>query len=216
MNIVWFQSRLSWGAMLLAAGSALHLFAQPPAQPSFGQQLAVGRADYFKDIEGDRAADVRARREFTALAREQPVNPTVQAYLGSLDLLEAARTLAVWNKHALSQQGLRELDSAVEQDPSDLEARFIRAATTWHLPFFFHRREQAENDFAYIAPRAQDAVAKGLLPAALGAAALDYYGQMLSEKSDHAAARTAFEAAVRIDVTSPAGQDASRRLKRTD
>ena len=116
----------------------------------------------------------------------------------------------------LSQQGLRELDNAVDRDPSNLEARFIRAATTWHLPFFFHRREQAENDLAYIAPRAADAVAKGILPPQLGAAALDYYGQVLSEKSDHNAARDAYQAAVRIDQSSPGGQDASRRLKQTD
>ncbi len=52
------------------------------------------------------------------------------------------------------------MDQAVNRAPDDLEARFIRAASTWHLPFFFKRRDQAASDFAYIAPRAEAAVAK--------------------------------------------------------
>ncbi len=183
---------------------------------SFAQRLASARTAYFKDLQGDHDAHAQAREQFAALAKERPGDAVVQAYIGSLDLLDAARTWAFWNKHVLSQQGLRELDQAVDHDPSNLEARFIRAATTWHLPFFFHRREQAESDLAYIAPRAADAVAKGALPPQLGAAALDYYGQVLSERSDHSAARDAYETAVRIDQASPGGQDASRRLKEAD
>jgi tetratricopeptide (TPR) repeat protein len=187
------------------------------AAPSpFQQRLASARAAYFKDLQGDHDAHAQARDQFAVLAMERPNDAVVQAYIGSLDLLDAARTWAFWNKHVLSQQGLNELDQAVDRDPTSLEARFIRAATTWHLPFFFHRREQAESDLAYIAPRAADAVAKGTLPPQLGAAALDYYGQVLSERSDHSAARDAYQTAVRIDQSSPGGQDASRRLKQAD
>jgi tetratricopeptide (TPR) repeat protein len=182
----------------------------------FERRLNAARVAYFKDLQGDHEAHAQARELFNTLVREKPNDAVVQAYIGSLDLLDAARTWAFWNKHTLSQQGLRELDQAVQQDPTSLEARFIRAATTWHLPFFFHRREQAESDLAYIAPRASEAVAKGTLAPQLGAAALDYYGQVLSEKSDHTAARNAYEAAVRIDQASPGGQDASRRLKQFD
>jgi hypothetical protein len=189
---------------------------QAATQLSFDQRIAMARASYFKDIEGDHDAHERAREQFAALAKERPGDTVVQAYIGSLDLLDAARTWALWNKHVLSQQGLRELDQAVEHDPANLEARFIRAATTWHLPSFFHRHEQAESDLAYIAPRAAAAAAKGTLPPQLGAAALDYYGQVLSEKSDHSAARDAYQAAVRIDESSPAGKDALRRLKQAD
>jgi tetratricopeptide (TPR) repeat protein len=206
------QTGLLFGAWIFSAGMAV---AQAP-NPSYAQRLASARAAYFKDLEGDHVAHDQARQQFAALAKERPGDAVVQAYLGSLDLLDAARTWAFWNKHVLSQQGLRELDAAVDQDPASLEARFIRAATTWHLPFFFHRREQAEIDLAYIAPRAAEAVAKGTLPPQLGAAALDYYGQVLSDKSDHTAARDAYQAAVRIDQSSPGGQDASRRLKQTD
>jgi hypothetical protein len=203
-------------AMANALPSAAPDVEQHAADPGFNQRLASARATYFKDLEGDHEAHDQARQQFAALAKERPDNTVVQAYIGSLDLLEAARTWAFWNKHVLSQQGLHELDDAVNQDPGNLEARFIRAATTWHLPFFFHRREQAESDLAYIAPRAADAVAKGMLPPQLGAAALDYYGQVLSDKSNPTAARDAYQTAVRIDQSSPGGQDASKRLKQID
>jgi hypothetical protein len=72
------------------------------------------------------------------------------------------------------------MDQAVNRALDDLEARFIRVASTWHLPFFYRRRDQAASDFTFIAPRAEAAVEKGLLPPELAAAALDYYGQVRS------------------------------------
>jgi hypothetical protein len=222
MKFVSLPSCLFGAALVLsssisyAVDSSSSAIDRQTAPSPFTHRLASARTAYFKDIQGDRDAHAQAREQFAALAKERPDDTVVQAYIGSLDLLDAARTWAFWNKHVLSQQGLRELDQAVDRDPANLEARFIRAATTWHLPFFFHRREQAESDLAYIAPRAADAVAKGSLPPQLGAAALDYYGQVLSEKSDPTAAKTAYETAVRIDQSSPGGMDASRRLKQAD
>ncbi len=105
------------------------------------------------------------------------------------------------------------MDQAVNRAPGDLEARFIRAASTWHLPFFYKRREQAASDFAMIAPQAEAAAAKGTLPPELAAAALDYYGQVLIDRSDSHGAKQAFEAAVRIDSASPGGRDALKRLR---
>jgi hypothetical protein len=179
----------------------------------FKQRLAEARQQYFADLQGNRAAAEKARASFAALSTDFPNNPVVDAYSGSLELLDAARTWAVWDKRRLANEGLAKLDQAVNQAPGDLEARFIRAASTWHLPFFYKRRAQAADDFSYIAPRAESAVAKGTLPPELGAAALDYYGQVLIDRSDNYGAKQAFEAAVRIDGSSPAGRDASKRLR---
>jgi hypothetical protein len=176
-------------------------------------RLAEARQQYFSDLQGNRAAAAGARASFAALSRDDPNNPVVDAYSGSLELLDAARTWAVWDKRRLANEGLAKMDQAVNRAPDDLEARFIRAASTWHLPFFYNRRTQAADDFSYIAPRAEAAVAKGALPPELAAAALDYYGQVLVERSDNDGAKQAFEAAVRIDSASPAGRDASQRLR---
>jgi hypothetical protein len=184
-----------------------------PVAVSFQQRLAEARAQYFADLQGNRAAAEKARASFAALSRDYPGNAVVDAYSGSLELLDAARTWAIWDKRRLANEGLQKMDQAVNRAPTDLEARFIRAASTWHLPFFYKRREQDASDFTMIAPQAEAAAAKGTLPPELAAAALDCYGQVLIDRSDSHGAKQAFEAAVRIDGTSPGGRDALKRLR---
>ena len=186
---------------------------QAAKSPSFEHRLAEARTQYFADLQGNRAAADKARASFASLSRDYPQDPVVDAYSGSLELLDAARTWAIWDKRRLANEGLRKMDQAVNRAPGDLEARFIRAASTWHLPFFFKRREQAASDFSLIAPQAEAAAAKGTLPPELAAAALDYYGQVLIDRSDSHGAKQAFEAAVRVDGASPGGRDALKRLR---
>ena len=176
-------------------------------------QLAAARAAYYSGLEGDSAASNEAKQRFDALMREHPRDSTVEAYCGSLELLEAARTWAFWRKHSLSVEGLNAMDSAVAASPSDLEARFVRALTTWHLPFFFHRKQQAEQDLAFLGPQMEQAARTGALPPPLAAAALDYWGQVLEEQDAPDRARSAFLAAVRVDKASPGGADALKRLR---
>jgi hypothetical protein len=199
-------------ALLLFHGAATAQGLQSVRPAGFEQRLAEARRQYFADLQGDRAAASRAQASFAALSRDFPADPVVEAYSGSLELLDAARTWAVWNKRKLANDGLAEMDQAVSRAPNNLEARFIRAASTWHLPFFYGRRKQAADDFTFIAPRAEAAAKKGTLPPELAAAALDYYGQVLIDRSDNHGAKQAFEAAVRVDGSSPGGRDALKRL----
>ena len=182
------------------------------ATPDLAQQVGAARLDYFRGLTGDGDAADRAQAEFASLERAHPRDATVMAYEGSLQLLDAARTWAVWNKHKLATEGLAKLDRAVEIAPEDLEVRFIHAETTWHLPFFYHRKEQAEQDFAFIAPRAELAAVRGTLAPQIAAAALDNYGHILAGKGDSSGARQVFLAAVRVDSASPGGRDASKHL----
>jgi hypothetical protein len=224
------QTRKRLVLLLAAAGTVPALFAvtlstsdgvgdarASGTHTAFASRLAEARRAYFDDLEGKRGADDSARQQFAALEAERPHEPVLDAYLGSLELLESARTFAVWRKHTLAAEGLEKLDTAVSRAPDNLEARFVRALTTWHLPFFFHRKDQAEQDLSYIGPRAEQAARQGSLPAPLAAAALDYWGQILAERDgDRSAgpAREAFAAAVRVDPSSPGGVDASKRLGR--
>jgi hypothetical protein len=183
------------------------------ADTAFDQRLAEGRRQYFANLQGDHAAGDKARASFAALVHDYPDRPVVGAYSGSLELLEAARTWAIWDKRRLANEGLQKMDQAVNRAPGDLEARFIRAASCWHLPFFYKRKEQAANDFTVIAPQAEAAAARGTLTPPLAAAALYYYGQVLVDRSDSHGAKQAFEAAVRVDSSSPAGRDAQKHLR---
>lgn len=197
---------------ILIAGLLLLLPIAARAQ-NYRQQLAAARAAYFQAVDGGNAAAAKARAEFSALHAARPDDAVISVYLGSLDLLDAAHTWAVWKKHSLSEKGLGEMDNAVDQAPGNLEVRFIRAATTWSLPSFFHRRQQSEADIARIAPRAEAAAHNGTLTPMLASAALDYYGRMLAGRGNHIGAVQAFEAAIRVDSTSPGAKDASKRLR---
>jgi tetratricopeptide (TPR) repeat protein len=209
------MKRLAIG-LLLAAGTACgqtFISSTTAGGPNLQQKFQQARAAYFRDLQGDRGAEQQARQDFDQLMRARPNDPTIVAYSGSLELLEAARTWAFWNKHTLAKDGLGKMDEAVSMDPDDLEARFIRGATNWHLPFFFHRKQQAEDDLSFVGPRAEHAAETGKLPPPLAAAALDYYGQILEDRNQRQNARSAFEAAVRVDRNSPGGKDAADHLK---
>ncbi len=195
------------------------IFTSPLARAADAQltavnpQLVAARTAYFKGVEGDTAATTQARHLFETLRAQYPASPLVEAYEGSLDLLESGRSLRLWAKHDLAQRGLDRIDKAVADAPEDLEVRFIRAVTTWHLPFFFRRRQQAEDDFSLIAPRVESAAQQRQLPPFIAAAALDYHGQILAGHSNNTAAQSAFRAAIRIAPESPAAKEAARYLR---
>lgn len=178
-------------------------------------RLNAARAAYFKVIvSNDEAADNEAHVALAAFEREYPDDPVGKAYEGSLELLDAAHNWAIWNLHKQAAAGLRLLDQAVAQASDEPEARFIRAATSWHLPGFYHRRAQCEADFALLAARAESDVHDGKLLPELGAAIFNYWGQILIGRDDAAGAKNAFATAVRIAPQSPADVDAQRRLAR--
>jgi tetratricopeptide (TPR) repeat protein len=180
-------------------------------------RLNVARDAYFKVIvRSDQVADAQAHEALADLERHYPGDPVAEAYRGSLELLDAAHSVAVWNLRKQSADGLARLDEAVARAPDQPEARFIRAATSWHLPGFYHRKAQCDADFAILAGRAEEDAREGKLPPELAAAAYDYWGQILVNRKDLAGAEAAFRTAVRIAPKSPAGMDAARRLPQTE
>ena len=176
-------------------------------------RLSVARTAYFRVITtNDQAADQQAHAALADLERAYPDDPVAKAYHGSLELLDAAHSWEIWNLHKQAADGLNLLDEAVAQAPDEPEARFIRAATSWHLPGFYHRKAQCEADFELLAGRAEEDARQGRMPPELAAAALNYWGQILVNRNDPAEAKTAFRTAIRIAPQSPGGADAGRRL----
>lgn len=204
-----------------AAQACIAAGALPPANPMnraqysdlYAQKLAAARTAYFRVItSSDHAADIAAHKALAELEDAYPDDPTAEAYHGSLELLDAAHNWQIWNLHRQATDGLSRLDEAIRHAPDDPEARFIRAATSWHLPAFYHRRQQCEGDFAWLAQRAQSDARAGKLPPELAAASLNYWGQILVRRKDFSSARSAFRQAVQIAPASPGAQDAARRL----
>jgi hypothetical protein len=211
-------SGLVWASVFAHAALAGNPLEGNYDRQQYRNRLRVARAAYFKVItSNDRAADDAAHRALEELERDYPGDPVGKAYRGSLQLLDAAHNWAIWNLHKQAAEGLSLLDAAVSEastgeEQGEPEARFIRAATSWHLPGFYHRREQCEADFAWLAARAERDAREGRLPPELAAAAYNYWGQILVGRKDLDGARAAFRAAVRVAANSPAGVEAVKRL----
>jgi hypothetical protein len=208
-------------AIALALTTSISALATVGGDPAAGNydreqyrnRLSVARTAYFKVItSNDRAADEAAHRALAELDREYPGDPVAKAYHGSLELLDIGHSWAIWNLRKQAAEGLSLLDEAVSEAPEEPEVRFIRAATSWHLPGFYHRREQCEADFQWLSERSERDAREGRLPPELAAAAYNYWGQILVGRKDVDGARTAFHAAVRIASQSPAGVEAAKRL----
>jgi len=205
------------GALMMHAVSGA--YAEPahnlPEAQEYAARLGAARTAYFKVVAGGgSAADDEAHAALSAFEQAFPGDAKGLAYHGSLQLLDAAHSWQIWNLHKQAADGLSMLDAAVSQAPDEPEVRFLRAATDWHLPSFYHRREQAEADFAILAAHAEEDASHGALPPELAAAALGFWGQILLAKDNRSGAISAFETAIRIAPESPAGIDARERLRR--
>jgi len=179
----------------------------------YADRLSHARNAYFRVVtSNDETADRLAHEALDQLDREYPGDPVVKAYRGSLQLLDAAHNWAIWNLRKQTNEGLALLDQAVFEGPKEPEARFIRAATSWHLPGFYRRRAQCEADFELLSERAEEDARLGKLPPELAAASYNYWGQILVARKNIAGARSAFGTALRIAAQSPGGLDAGKRL----
>ena len=139
-------------------------------------------------------------------------NPLVSVYFGSLRLIEAQHTWALWKKNALSKEGIQLMDQAVAAAPGNLEVRFVRGATERELPGFFGRKAQAKEDIAAIVRNPGAQSAKVLEPR-LAAASFYYYALDCLDVGKKSEADTALRTAVRIAPDSHSGHMAAEKLK---
>ncbi len=183
------------------------------AESSFpAADFKQARALYYEGADGDKQAYERADQLFSKLYKQVGQTPSIEAYYGSLRLLEASHTWALWKKNSLSREGVRLMDQAVIAAPNDLDIRFVRAATTYQLPAFFHLRAQSEQDFKYLAERAEKAAASGLLEPRLAAASLYFHAEFLREESKKDAAVAFWKKAIQLAPASRAARDSRQEL----
>ena len=182
---------------------------------SSSPEFIRARTLYYKGADGYRNAYDDADKLFTSLFRANPNDAKVKAYYGSLRLVEASHTWALWKKNSLSKEGIQLMDAAVEAAQGDLEVRFVRAATTYDLPSFFHRKQQSEQDFAYLTDRATEAAKTGALEPRLAAASLYYHAEFLRDAGNKSAAAQFWKQAIRLAPESRAARESSEELKKT-
>ena len=195
--------------MNLFAGFALSILLAAPAEED---GLTQAKALYLKAVQGDHAAAGQAQASFKRLMETSSDDAVLLAYSGSLQVLQSGHTLALWKKGRLAKQGLSSLDTAVSRAPENPEVRFLRAISTVHLPGMFRREDQCSADLAWLAARANTAVASGALDRRYAALALYHHGETEQKHGRSAQAIAAWNEAVKIAPDSRGGVDAARRL----
>lgn len=201
-------------ACLLAVLSVA--FAEQAALPPEFQQA---RELYYQGAPGNKQAYEEADKLFTELYRQRGNDSRIKVYYGSLRLLEASHTWVLWKKNGLSREGIQLMDSAVSEAPDDLEVRFVRAATTYDLPAFFHRKQQSERDFDFLVERflaehSAAAARGGALEPRLAAASLYYHGEFLQDAGKKDAAVASWKQAIVIAPRSRAAGQSRDALKK--
>jgi len=73
------------------------------------------------------------------------------AYLGALEVIRAKHAFFPTSKVSHVRRGLRILDAVVDTHPSDIEIRNLRLLSTFYLPFFFRRGDDANEDLQTLA-----------------------------------------------------------------
>ncbi len=184
------------------------------ATNSTSYEYSKARALYYQGSDGDRDAYEQAAKLFDTLHEQNPNDRRIEAYAGSLRLWQASHTWAVWKKNSLSKEGIGMMDTAVQADPQNLEIRFVRAVTDYSLPSFFHRRDQAAEEFSLLAQKAPVAIASGKLEPRLAAASLYFHGMFLHDSSNNKAAEDAWKQAIAIAPESRAARESAEELKK--
>ena len=171
--------------------------------------LEAVRLHFYRAVEGDSQALRQCQVALEALPGQ---DAKARAYRGACDMLASAQARLPWEKGRYAKSGLRLLDGAVEEAPSDLEVRFVRGMTCYNLPSLFNRSAMAADDLARVAARAEAASADGTLEPALAAAALYHYGVIQSRIGSRDAAEDLWRRADALAPTTHAARRAAENL----
>jgi hypothetical protein len=132
-------------AILLVALVALASTAvAAPTQPRFDEQV---RQDFFDGIRGDDAALARARKLCDDTLAANPSYPEAMVWHGAIVMWDSALKFRASDRAAgiaLYQQGLGEMDHAVELAPNDIGVRIPRGAVLLAMAPFTPEPEKAK------------------------------------------------------------------------
>ena len=73
-----------------------------------------------------------------------------EVYTGALVALKGKHAFFPHTKFKWAKRGLAIMDNGLKKVPDDIEALFIHGMSCYYLPFFFQRRDDAQQDFKEI------------------------------------------------------------------
>ena len=89
------------------------------------------------------------KRLFELLEKE-PHNQLLRAYTGSLLTIKSGKSLPGPAALRIFNEGVRMMNQAVENAPTDVNVRLIRAINHLELPAFFNKKKQSRDDFNWL------------------------------------------------------------------
>lgn len=115
-------------------------------------KLKQARQLFYQSVENRRTID-KAITLFKEIGKNKEYEGVASTYIGALTALKGKFAFFPITKYRHVMKGLKLMDQGILKSPNNIEARFIRGMTCYHLPFFFKRKETARKDFKMIVKR---------------------------------------------------------------
>jgi tetratricopeptide (TPR) repeat protein len=189
-------------------------------------ELSQSDLAYLYFLQAAYGTDPSAATRAAGLYRQLDL-PASQAFLGSLDILEA-RSLSqqgtlgalvhFFTERRLVLEGINKLDAAVSAHPDDVDVRVVRAITYFQLPSFFGKFDTGLQDIQVLLQWIQDKTATVPNEDHLfrDQASVYYYaGRYFQKTGEPDKARQMFLQSSQASPHSPFAQAAARRAKQS-
>jgi tetratricopeptide (TPR) repeat protein len=224
LALIW-SSPSAWATDVIEETLAYDI-AQLIGTPPQPDDLSQSDLAYLYFLQAAYGTDPTAAARAAGLYRRLDL-PASQAFLGSLDILEA-RTLSqrgtlgalvhFFAERRLVLRGIDKLDSAVSAHPDDVDIRVVRAITYLQLPSFFGKFDVGLQDIQLILKWIQDktAVVPNDDPLFRDQASLYYYaGRYFQKTGEHDKARRMFRQSSQASPHSPFARAAAQRVQQS-
>jgi hypothetical protein len=118
--------------------------------------LTLGRLYFFESLEDEEAIDKGYDVFNNEKLLQSSFDTKVKMYKAVLRALEARYSVWPWKKLGYVNEALEKMDTVIQQAPHDFELRLLRASVTSHLPFFFSRKTQSQQDVVLLKKQYQE------------------------------------------------------------
>ena len=109
---------------------------------TYANDLPQIRKDFYSAVNNQKAAE----RLYERLKAKNSADPTVMAYLGSVQAVRARHAFNPYNKIAYLKSGTKILEAAISKSPETLEIRFLRFSLEYYIPSFLGFSKHLETD----------------------------------------------------------------------
>ncbi len=185
-----------------------------PTDPFQDPQIRSIHEQHEKGVAGDVDAVKKLVVELERLTKEQPNQTLFLAYLGSAYTLRSRDAFPGPGKLQYLKDGIKTLDLAVDKDPTNVSARFIRAMNNYNLPIVFNRRKYAREDFQILVKQIEDPHPKQILSTDTRQAIYYYAGLSYKQLSQPDQARVAWQNGLQLSKNSSLGEKIQKELSR--